>query len=127
MATSVFALDKSQVNLDQDFWGKWTITNAKAKCNETYTFSKPGYVTYQAKEKIMTGDFAVLRSTDKLNLDVLAMKVKTDNKLAGCAGEPLDYTNSDIRLTLKWMTTKSAELCTDMEGKKCTGLYLIKQ
>lgn len=48
----------------------------------------------------MTGDFAILRNENAQALDVLAMKVKLDNKKAGCGGEPVDYSNADIRLSL---------------------------
>ena len=121
------AFDKSQVNLANDFWGTWSVYNAKTQCTESYQFVKPGQFTYTTKQKRMTGDFAILRSKEAADLDVLAMKVKTDNKKAGCGGQPVDYTNADIRLSLKWSSAKTAELCTDREGKQCTGLYLIKQ
>ena len=121
------AFDKSQVNLANDFWGTWSVYNAKTQCTESYQFVKPGQFTYTTKQKRMTGDFAILRSKEAADLDVLAMKVKTDNKKAGCGGQPVDYTNADIRLSLKWSSSKTAELCTDREGKQCTGLYLIKQ
>lgn len=121
------AFDKSQVNLANDFWGTWSVYNAKTQCTESYQFVKPGQFTYTTKQKRMTGDFAILRSKEAADLDVLAMKVKVDNKKAGCGGQPVDYTNADIRLSLKWSSAKTAELCTDREGKQCTGLYLIKQ
>ena len=121
------AFDKNQVNLANDFWGTWSIYNAKAKCTETYQFKKPGQFTYSVKQKNMTGDFAVLRSKEAKELDILALKVKTDNKQAGCAEQAIDYTNADIRLSMKWLSAKNAELCVDNEGKQCTGLYLIKQ
>lgn len=127
LAMQVQAFDKSQVNLANDFWGTWSIFNAKTQCTETYQFTKPQQFTYTTKQKRMTGDFSVLRSKDAKALDILAMKVKVDNKKAGCGGQPVDYTNADIRLSLRWMSAKTAELCTDREGKQCTGLYLIKQ
>ncbi|WP_089604182.1 hypothetical protein [Acinetobacter piscicola] len=127
LAMQAQAFDKSQVNLANDFWGMWSIYNAKTQCTETYQFTKPQQFTYTTKQKKMTGEFAVLRSNDAKTLDILAMKVKTDNKKAGCGGQPVDYTNADIRLSLRWMSAKTAELCTDREGKQCTGLYLIKQ
>lgn len=127
LSLNVQAYDKKQVKLDTEFWGKWTIFNAKLQCSETYQFSKPGQVRYSAKQKTMSGDFAILRSPEAHLLDVLAMKIKTDNKQAGCNGEKSDYTNADIRLGLKWISGRTAELCTDDQGKQCTGLYLIKQ
>lgn len=127
LALQAQAFDKSQVNLANDFWGTWTVYNAKTQCTESYQFAKPGQFTYTTKQKKMAGEFAVLRSKEPQNLDVLAMKVKTDNKQAGCGGQAVDYTNADIRLSLKWSSAKTAELCTDAVGKQCTGLYLIKQ
>lgn len=121
------AFEKSQVNLEKDFWGKWSVFNAKSQCTENYEFKQPGQVTYSTKQKKMTGEFAVLRSKEANQLDVLAMKIKTDNQQAGCSNEKVNYTNADIRLSLKWISAKTAELCTDAEGKQCTGLYLIKQ
>lgn len=121
------AYDKTQVNLANDFWGTWTVYNAKAQCTESYQFTQPDQFTYSTKQKRLTGDFAILRNENAQALDVLAMKVKLDNKKAGCGGTPVDYSNTDIRLSLKWISAKTAELCTDREGKQCTGLYLIKQ
>ncbi|RZG83269.1 hypothetical protein EXE10_11240 [Acinetobacter sp. WCHAc060033] len=121
------AFDKKQVNLTNDFWGTWSIYNAKMQCTETYQFTKPGQFNYSAKQKKMTGDFAILRSQAAQDLDVLAMKVKTDNKQPSCGNQAVDYTNADIRLSLKWLSAKTAELCIDAAGKQCTGLYLIKQ
>ena len=121
------AFDKSQVNLENDFWGTWSVYNAKTQCTETYQFSKPGQFNYATRQKKMTGEFAILRSKEPQSLDVLAMKVKTDNKSAGCSNEVVDYTNVDVRLSLKWASAKTAELCTDQLGAQCTGLYLIKQ
>lgn len=72
------AFDKKQVNLTNDFWGTWSIYNAKMQCTETYQFTKPGQFNYSAKQKKMTGDFAILRSQAAQDLDVLAMKVKTE-------------------------------------------------
>lgn len=124
--TQVMALDKSKISLDQVFWGNWSVYNAQSKCTETYTFTKPGKFTYTTKQKSMSGEFAVLRSKTATDLDVLAMKVVNDNKKAGCGGQVNDYTNADIRLSLKWISPRSAELCTDIEGKKCTGLFFNK-
>jgi hypothetical protein len=124
---NVQAFDKTQVNLANEFWGTWTVYNAKTQCTESYQFTKPDQFIYSTKQKQMAGDFAVLRNENAQALDVLAMKVKTDNKKAGCGGEPVDYTDVDVRLSLKWVSAKTAELCTDREGKQCTGLYFIKQ
>lgn len=121
------AFEKSQVNLANDFWGTWSVYNAKTQCTETYQFSKPGQFNYATRQKKMTGEFAILRSKEPQSLDVLAMKVKTDNKSAGCSNEVVDYTNADVRLSLKWTSAKTAELCIDQLGTQCTGLYLIKQ
>ncbi|WP_151810998.1 hypothetical protein [Acinetobacter bereziniae] len=126
-ALNVQAFDKTQVNLANEFWGTWTVYNAKTQCTESYQFTKPDQFIYSTKQKRMTGEFAVLRNQNVQALDVLAMKVKADNKKAGCGGEPVDYTDVDVRLSLKWVSAKTAELCTDREGKQCTGLYLIKQ
>lgn len=127
MASHAFALNKTEINLDQQFWGTWSVYNAKNQCTETYQFSKPGKVSYSTQQKKMTGEFAVLRNQEPQRLDVLAMKINTDNQKPGCGGENTNYTNADIRLSLKWISAKSAELCTDVDGKQCTGLYLIKQ
>lgn len=121
------AFDKNQINLKNDFWGTWSVYNAKSQCTETYQFTKPNQVTYSTKQKKMTGDFAVIRNTDANILDLLTLEIKNDNKKAGCAGQSVDYTKAKISLTLKWISARTAELCTDREGKKCTGLYLIKQ
>ena len=121
------AFDKTQVNLDQNFWGTWSVYNEKNKCTETYQFAKPGQFTYKAKQKKLTGDFAVLRNPDPTQLDLLHIEVKTDNKKADCSGEIKDYTTGQINLSLKWMSTNTAELCVNREGTSCTGLFLIKQ
>ncbi|MFW1799420.1 hypothetical protein ACG9YX_05180 [Acinetobacter nematophilus] len=126
-ALHVQAFDKTQVNLANEFWGTWSVYNAKTQCTESYQFTKPAQFIYTTKHKQMAGDFAVLRNENAQTLDVLAMKVKTDNKKAGCSGVAVDYTNADVRLSLKWISAKTAELCTDREGKQCTGLYLVKQ
>ncbi|MFN0297937.1 hypothetical protein ACKVE0_10440 [Acinetobacter albensis] len=124
----VQAFDKTQMNLNQDFWGTWSVYSPNAQCTETYQFSKPGQFTYTAKQKKMTGDFAILVNPDVKILDVLTMQIKTDNKKAGCTNQTVDYTNKDVNLSLKWISAKTAELCMDRRvGKQCTGLYLIKQ
>lgn len=128
MAVQAQAIEKSQVNLDKDFWGTWTIYNAQKKCSETYQFSKPGQFQYTSLKKRMTGNFAVMRNTkDTKALDILTMKVATDNKQESCGGTAVDLTNKQLNLTLKWVSAKTAQICSDTEGKKCTGLYLIKQ
>lgn len=121
------AFDKNKVNLDKVFWGTWSIYNEKAKCSESYQFSKPDQFSYSSLQKSMTGEFAVLRSNKSTDLDVLMMKVKSDNKAVSCGSAAVDYTKADIRLSLNWLSTKKAELCIDNEAKQCTGLYLIKQ
>ena len=75
----------------------------------------------------MSGEFSVIRTQDPKQLDIFAMQVNSDNKKAGCSGQPSDYSKAQIRLSLKWISAKTAELCTDLEGKKCLGLYFIKQ
>lgn len=121
------AFDKSKLNLEKDFWGTWSVYNGKVQCTETYQFKKPGEFTYIAKQKKLTGEFAVLRNNDSNQLDVLLMDVKTDNKKIGCSQDIQDYTNAKVNLSLKWISAKTAELCVDREAKQCTGLYLIKQ
>ena len=127
VAFSAQAFDKNQVALDKEFWGTWSVYNAKTQCSEKYQFNKPGQFNYTAKQKKMSGEFAIMRSKDAKELDILAMKVKSDNKVAGCGGQATDYTNADIRLGLKWVSKTTAEICSDVAGKQCTGLYLIKQ
>ena len=127
LALQAQAFDKNQVNLVNDFFGTWTVYNAKTQCTETYQFVKPEQFSYTTKQKKMTGDFAVLRNKDPKVLDLLTMNIKTDNKKAGCNGQVKDYTSGKVNLTLKWMSAKTVELCTDREAKQCTGLYMIKQ
>lgn len=127
MAWSAQAFDKTQMNLQKDFWGTWSVYNAKTQCTESYVFSQPAQVVYSAKQKKMTGEFSVIRTEDPKQLDVFAMMINTDNKKAGCSGQVTDYSKSQIRLSLKWISAKTAELCTDLDGKQCLGLYLIKQ
>lgn len=127
LSLNVQAFDKSKLNLEKDFWGTWSIYNAKQQCTETYQFSKPGTFTYTTKQKKLTGDFAVMSSKDPKVLDLLVIDVKTDNKKAGCGDEVQDYTQAKVNLSLKWISAKTAELCVDVEGKQCTGLYMIKQ
>ncbi|WP_180073161.1 hypothetical protein [Acinetobacter sp. YH12075] len=126
-ALSTQAFDKTQIDLQKDFWGTWTVYNAKTKCTESYQFTQPSKVQYTAKQKKMTGEFAVIRNQDPKILDIFAMNVSKDNKKAGCNGQPTDFTKAQIRLSLKWISAKTAELCTDLEGKQCLGLYFIKQ
>lgn len=126
-ALSVQAFDKTQMNLQKDFWGTWSVYNAKTQCTESYQFTQPAQVVYSAKQKKMTGEFSVIRTEDPKQLDVFAMTVNSDNKKAGCSGQTSDYSKSQIRLSLKWISAKTAELCTDLNGKQCLGLYLIKQ
>ncbi|WP_257227411.1 hypothetical protein [Acinetobacter sp. YH12070] len=38
LAFQAQAFDKNQINLQKDFFGNWTIYNAKNKCSETYKF-----------------------------------------------------------------------------------------
>lgn len=127
MVFNVQAFEKTKVNLDQDFWGTWSVYDARTKCKEVYTFTKPSHFIYQVKNKKLTGNFAIVRSSDAAKLDMLIMKVQTDNQLAGCLGNVVDYTNVDIRLTLKWVTNKAAEFCTDIDGKQCINLFFIKE
>lgn len=123
----VHAADKQKINLENDFWGTWSVYNAKAQCTETYEFKKPGQFTYTAKQKKLTGEFAVITNADPKMLDVLIMDVKTDNKKSGCSKDIQDYSNAKVNLSLKWVSANTAELCVDREAKQCTGLYMIKQ
>ena len=126
-ALSTQAFDKTQVDLKKDFLGTWTVYNTKTKCTESYQFTQPAQVIYSAKQKKMSGEFAIVRNQDPKILDIFAMNVSKDNKKAGCNGQPTDFTKAQIRLSLKWISAKTAELCTDLEGKQCLGLYFIKQ
>lgn len=126
-ALSAQAFDKTQVDLQKDFWGTWTVYNAKTQCTESYQFIQPSKVEYRAKQKKMTGEFSVTRTQDPKQIDVFAMSVNSDNKKAGCGSQAVDYSQKQINLGLKWISAKTAELCTDLEGKQCLGLYLIKQ
>lgn len=117
-ALSVQAFDKTQVNLQKDFWGTWTVYNAKMQCTESYQFTQPAKVVYTAKQKKMSGEFSVIRTQDPKQLDIFAMSVVSDNKKAGCSGQVSDYSKAQIRLSLKWISAKTAELCTDLEGKQ---------
>lgn len=121
------AANEQKINLKKDFWGTWSVYNAKAQCTETYEFKKPGQFIYTAKQKKLTGDFAIITNSDSKVLDLLVMDVKNDNKKAGCSKEVQDYTGGKVNLSLKWVSAKTAELCVDREAKQCTGLYLIKQ
>ena len=127
LAFSAQAFNKTQVDLQKDFWATWFVYNAKTQCSETYKFTQPSTVAYSAKQKKMNGEFAVIRTQDPKQLDVFAMNVISDNKKAGCDGKSVDYSNTQIRLGLKWISARTAELCTDLEAKQCLGLYLIKQ
>jgi len=75
----------------------------------------------------MSGEFSVIRTQDAKQVDIFAKKISSDNKKLGCSGESTDYSKVQIRLGLKWISAKTAELCTDIEAKQCLGLYLIKQ
>jgi hypothetical protein len=121
------AFDKTQVNLSKDFWGNWTIYNAKTQCTEVYKFSRPGQFTYNAKQKNMTGEFGVIRNSDAKVLDLLVLKVATDNKQPGCAAQATNYSNATIQLGLRWLSPQSAELCSDRDSKQCLGIYMTKQ
>lgn len=127
LGVNVQAFDKNKINLEKDFWGTWSVFNAKAQCTETYEFKKPGQFTYTAKQKKLTGEFAVITNNDSKILDLLVMNVKTDNKKVGCSKDIQDYTNGKVSLSMKWISAKTAELCVDREAKQCTGLYMIKQ
>lgn len=121
------AFDKTKINLGKDFWGRWAIYNPKTQCTEVYKFSQPGQFSYSAKQKNMSGEFGVLQNSDVNVLDLLVLKVSTDNKLSGCATQPTNYTNATIQLALRWLSPQSAELCNDRDGKKCLGLFMTKQ
>ena len=121
------AYDKNQTVLDQDFWGTWSVYNAKNKCTETYQFTKPSQFKYSSKAKAMSGQFAVMRNKDPKSLDILTMKITADNKKASCADAARDLNNQTLSLGLKWVSKSTAQICSDVEGKNCAPLYLIKQ
>lgn len=122
------AFDKNQMVLDKDFWGTWSIYNAKNKCTETYQFKSPKSFEYTSKQKKMSGNFAISRHKTDLNaLDILNIRVAKDNKKASCADQTRDYTNQNLSLGLKWVSKTTAQICADVEGKQCSQLYLIKQ
>lgn len=122
------AFDKTQVNLDQSFWGTWVIYNSQQKCSETYQFKKPGQFQYSSLQKKMSGNFSVMRDTKNVNnLDILNMKVATDNKKASCGSVETDLANKNLSFSLKWVSPKTAQICMDTIGKQCSSLYLIKQ
>lgn len=126
-ATQVQAIEKNTINLDKNFWGKWSIFNPKTSCTESYEFKKPGAFTYGVNQKKLSGDFAVMRSKENSKLDVLVLAIKNDNGALGCSDDKTNYTNQQSTLALKWVTQNSAEICLDQEAKKCTGLYLNKK
>lgn len=126
----VQAFDKSEVNLDEIFWGTWTIYNAEDKCLETYQFTKPSTFQYLSLQKRMQGDFAVLRNTQEVaDLYILKLRVVTDNQKASCAdrAQVSDYRNADLSLALKWITKGAAQLCADIKGNHCSNLYMVKK
>ena len=123
----VQAFEKKQMVLANVFWGTWSIYNAQNKCTETYQFKKPGQFQYTSKLKSMSGNFSVMRNTDLKALDILTMKVNTDNKKASCAQASKDFTGQTLSLGLKWVFQNTAQICSDTEGKQCSSLYLIKQ
>ena len=126
-AVQAQAYDKKQTVLDKDFWGTWSVYNSKNKCTETYQFTKPAQFKYSSKTKAMTGKFAVVRNQDPKSLDILTMKVVSDNKKASCADPAGDFTNKTLSMGLKWVSKSTAQICSDAEGKNCSTLYLIKQ
>jgi hypothetical protein len=126
-AFNVQAFDKSNVNLDKEFWGTWSLYNPKTQCTETFEFKKPGNFVYKVNKKNLAGGFAVVRSNAPTQLDILLMDIATDNKLEGCAGDKRDYSKERIELALKWISPHAAEICTDAEGKQCSGLFLTKK
>lgn len=128
LAFQAQAFDKTQVNLQKDFWGSWTIYNAQTKCSETYQFTQPNKFKYTSGKKQMEGQFGVYRDSSKPDtLDVLAMKVAKDNKQPSCSAPAHDYKDANLNLPLKWISPNTAQLCTDSLGTKCLDLYLIKQ
>lgn len=126
-AVQAQAFDKKQMVLDKDFWGTWSVYNSKNKCTETYQFTKPGQFKYSSKAKAMSGNFAVMRNQDPKSLDILTMKIASDNKKASCADAANDFTNKTLSMGLKWVSKTTAQVCSDAEGKKCSSLYIIKQ
>ncbi|MEB3767414.1 hypothetical protein [Acinetobacter sp. MD2] len=128
LAFQANAVDKAQVDLGQTIWGTWTVYNAQNKCSETYTFKQPNQFAYLSLQKKMSGNFGVVRDSKNVNnLDILTMKVAVDNKKAACAGTAKDMTNQNVAFSLKWISPKTAQICMDATGQKCSSLYLIKQ
>lgn len=125
--TQVQAIEKNKIDLNQTFWGTWGIFNPAKACTETYQFSQPGNFIYKAKQKQLSGEFAIIRHNDAKVLDVLMMDIKEDNGLAGCSAEANNYQGKQSKLSLKWISSTSAEICIDSIGKQCTGLYLNKR
>ena len=123
---STFAVDKKEVNLDQVFWGKWSIYNPKLSCSENYDFQKPDSFHYQENKKILDGLFALLRK-DGEDLDLLILNIQNDNGLQGCGTDTVNYQGKKSSFFLKWVTVHSAEICMDRFGTQCTGLYLTKK
>lgn len=121
------ALEKSLVDLDKTFWGKWTLINVKNSCSEKFEFKKPNSFIYQANKKNMDGDFIVFRNSDEKILDLLILDIKNDNGGTGCGSDNNNYQGKKSNFFLKWLSPTSAELCMDNTGKQCTGLYLNKR
>ena len=67
LAFQAQAFDKNQINLQKDFFGNWTIYNAKNKCSETYKFIQADKFQYTSLNKRMTGVFGVLRDKNSPN------------------------------------------------------------
>ena len=127
LSIHVQAFEKKNMVLESDFWGTWSIYNAQNKCTETYQFKKPGQFQYNSKLKNMSGNFAVMRNKDSNALDILTMKISTDNKKASCADASRDFSHQTLSLALKWVSKTTAQICADTAGTQCTALYLIKQ
>lgn len=85
---SAQAFDKTQMDLQKNFWGTWSVYNAQTKCTETYQFTQPAQVVYSAKQKKMTGEFSVIRTQVPNQIDVFAMSVGEDNKRQAAAIKP---------------------------------------
>ncbi len=126
-ATHVSAIEKTQIDLSKTFWGTWGIFNPKTACSENYHFSQPGNFIYQAQQKQLSGEFAVIRHKDTKILDNLILDIQNDNGLTGCGADNNNYKGKQSSFSLKWVSPIAAEICMDEIGKQCTGLYFNKR
>lgn len=126
LAIQAQAFDRKQINYN-DFWGTWSIYNAKIGCSEVFTFTKPATFSYTSKQKKTSGTFSIISNSDPKSNDLLILKVKSDNRGLSCSGQNINLTDKNVNYVLKWVGPKTAEICSDREAKSCTGVYLMKQ